>query len=133
MRAAVFTGLKSEIIWLSYCVGVPKVKEPCSYCAKTQKKCNFNLINYYTYTALEKLALGSTFNNYFYEASFAILLKDKVSINAQKHEIVWYISNRFRFSCSLSTFSSALFVKETNPLIYLFCWKYVEIWKKLIE
>ena len=44
-----------------------------------------------------------------FEASFRILFNDKVSKNAPKHEIVWYISNHFRFSCCLSTFSSALF------------------------
>ena len=43
-----------------------------------------------------------------FEANFLTLFKGKVIKNPPKHKIVWQISNRFRFSCHLSTYSTAL-------------------------
>ena len=48
------------------------------------------------------------FSSTDFEASFKTSFKDKFSQTALKHEIVGYISIRFRFSYSLSTFSTAL-------------------------
>ena len=41
-----------------------------------------------------------------FEASFVMSFNDKVSKNAPKHEIVWLISNRFRFSCFFQLFQA---------------------------